>query len=182
MKLVVGLGNPAKKYKSTKHNIGFLCLDYFAAQNNLKFKKERKFKGETAKTKDIILLKPQTFMNKSGESIRHIMNFYEIDVEDLLVIHDDLDLPFGKIRLREQGSSGGHNGIKSVISNIKTENFKRLRIGIDKNPLYDTKDYVLSSFSKEEKKLINPILEQIESIIVDFSSNVDFLQIMTKNN
>ena len=121
-------------------------------------------------------------MNKSGESIRHIMNFYEIDVEDLLVIHDDLDLPFGKIRLREQGSSGGHNGIKSVISNIKTENFKRLRIGIDKNPLYDTKDYVLSSFSKEEKKLINPILEQIESIIVDFSSNVDFLQIMTKNN
>ena len=182
MKLVVGLGNPGKKYKATKHNIGFICLDYFAKENNLKFKKERKFNGESLKIGELVLLKPHTFMNNSGQSIIQIMNYYDIDIENILVIHDDLDLPFGKTRLREKGSSGGHNGIKSIIANTKTEEFKRVRVGIDKNPLYDTKDYVLSSFTKQEKALLEPILQKTSNIISDFRDGIDFLQIMTKNN
>jgi len=182
MKLVVGLGNPGRKYKATKHNIGFMCLDYFAKENKLKFKKEKRFHGEALKIGNLLLLKPHTFMNESGQSIRKAMNFYDIPVENILIIHDDVDLPFGKTRLREKGGSGGHNGIKSIISNIKSEEFKRLKIGIDKNPLYDTRDYVLSSLSKEEKRVIDPVLNQVSAIISDFRDNVDFVQIMTKNN
>jgi len=182
MKLVVGLGNPGRKYKSTKHNIGFMCLDLYAKENNLKFKKEKKFSGEALKSANLVLLKPHTFMNNSGQSIRQVMDFYNIEVEDILIIHDDLDLPFGKIRLREKGSSGGHNGIKSIFSHLKSENFKRVKIGIDKNPLYETTDYVLSSLSKQEKDLIEPIFTQVVNIINDFSNDVDFVQLMTKNN
>ena len=182
MKLVVGLGNPGKKYKSTKHNIGFICLDYYANKNNLKFKKDKKFDGETIKFGDLILLKPKTFMNNSGHSIRKAMNFYNIPIEDILIIYDDLDLSMGKIRMREKGSSGGHNGVKSIISNIQTDEFKRVRIGIEKNPLYEAKDYVLSLFSKQENEVIKPVLDIVEDIISNFSKNVDFLQIMTKYN
>ncbi len=121
-------------------------------------------------------------MNKSGHSIRQVMDFYNLEVEDILIIHDDLDLPFGKIRLREKGSSGGHNGIKSIFSHIKSENFKRVKIGIDKNPLYEITDYVLSSLSKQEKGLIEPIFTQVVNIINDFNNDVDFVQLMTKNN
>ncbi|MCK5761614.1 MAG: aminoacyl-tRNA hydrolase, partial [Candidatus Izimaplasma sp.] len=98
------------------------------------------------------------------------------------IIHDDLDLPLGKTRLREKGGSAGHNGIKSIISNVQTQNFKRVRIGIDKNPLFETKNYVLGSFSKEEKKLIEPIIGKVSEIILDFNNNIDFIQLMTKNN
>lgn len=182
MKLVVGLGNPGKKYKKTKHNIGFMCLDFYAKENKLKFKKENKFSGEALKIGNLILLKPHTFMNESGQSVRKVMNFYNIPVEDILVIYDDVDLPLSKTRLREIGGSGGHNGIKSIMSNIQTKDFKRVRIGIDKNPLYDTKDYVLSSFSKDESKLINPVFVKIKEIIEDFKNNTEFSQIMTKNN
>lgn len=182
MKLVVGLGNPGKKYKKTKHNIGFMCLDFYAKENKLKFKKENKFSGEALKIGNLILLKPHTFMNESGQSVRKIMNFYNISVEDILVIYDDVDLPLSKTRLREIGGSGGHNGIKSIMSNIQTKDFKRVRIGIDKNPLYDTKDYVLSSFSKEENKLLAPVFVKIKEIIEDFKNNTEFIQIMTKNN
>ena len=182
MKLVVGLGNPGRKYKATKHNIGFMCLDYFAKNNKLKFKKDNKFSGEALKIGNLVFLKPHTFMNESGQSVRKIMNFYNISVSDILIIHDDLDLPLGKTRLREKGSSAGHNGIKSIISNVQTEEFKRVRIGIDKNPLYETKNYVLSAFSKKEKELLDPILEKVAIIINDFSNNVEFIQLMTKNN
>ena len=182
MKLVVGLGNPGRKYKTTKHNIGFMCLDYYAKDNKLKFKKDNKFSGETLKIGNLVLLKPHTFMNESGHSIRKVINFFDIDIQDVLVIYDDIDLPLGKTRLREKGSSGGHNGIKSIISNIQTEEFKRVRIGIDKNPLYETKNYVLSSFSKKEKELVEPIFAKVSEIITDFSNNIDFIQLMTKNN
>ncbi len=182
MKLVVGLGNPGRKYKSTKHNIGFMCLDYYAKKQKLKFKKDNKFSGESLKIGNLILLKPHTFMNESGQSIRKAMNFYNIDVTDILVIYDDLDLPLGKTRLREKGGSAGHNGIKSIINNVQTKEFKRVRIGIDKNPLYETKNYVLSSFSKQEKAKIEPVFEKVSIIIEDFKNDVDFIQLMTKNN
>ena len=155
MKLIVGLGNPGKKYQDTRHNIGFMCLDNYAKQNKVKFKKETKFKGESLKLGNLVLLKPHTFMNLSGQSVRAIMDYYNIDIDDVLIIFVDLALPAGKIRLREKGSSGGHNGIKSIISHVGTDVFRRLRIGIDSNPLIETKDFVLSKFSKEEKKLID---------------------------
>jgi len=182
MKLVVGLGNPGKKYKATKHNIGFICLDYYVNKMKLKFKKEKKFDGEILKNGDLILLKPKTFMNNSGQSIRKVINFYNIDINEVLVIYDDLDLPMGKLRMREKGSSGGHNGVKSIISNIQTDEFKRVRIGIEKNPLYEAKDYVLSLFSNPEKEVINPVLDTVSDIITDFENDIDFLQIMTKYN
>ncbi len=182
MKVIIGLGNVGDKYTSTKHNIGFLVLDAFAKQNNITFKKERKFKGEVAKYKDTILLKPHTFMNLSGESLQPVLNFYNIEIEDILVIYDDLDLPFTKIRLRETGSSGGHNGIKSIISHIRTQEFKRLKIGIDKNPLYETKDYVLSKLTKKELEKLDQLYNYTNNLIEDFVSNKDFIDIMNTYN
>ncbi len=182
MKLVVGLGNPGRKYKKTKHNIGFMCLDYYAEKNNVKFKTDNKFKGESLKIGDLILLKPHTFMNLSGQSIRATSDYYNVAIEDILIVYDDLALPLAKIRLREKGSSGGHNGIKSLVQHLGTEDFKRIRIGIDSNPLIDPKDYVLGKFSKKELKEINLKIETTKLIIDDFKSNLEFSQIMNKYN
>ena len=182
MKLVVGLGNPGKKYSKTKHNIGFISVDHYIDSNNLKLKKERKFNGKSLKIGDLVLLKPHTFMNNSGLSIKAVMDYYDIDIKDILVIYDDLDLPLGKIRLREKGSAGGHNGIKSIISHLKTEEFKRVRVGIDKNPLIETKNYVLSSFSKKEIEIMDTVYSKISEIIEDFKDNKEFTYIMTKYN
>ncbi len=182
MKLVVGLGNPGLKYKKTKHNVGFMCLDEYAKAHKLKFKKDNKFKGEWLKEGKLILLKPHTFMNLSGESIIKMMDFYDIDVEDVLIIYDDLDLPMGKLRLREKGSAGGHNGIKSIINHLKTQEFRRVRVGIEKNPLIETKNYVLGKFSKEEKELINQTINVTNNIITDFKENKSFTMIMNTYN
>lgn len=182
MKLIVGLGNPGKKYQDTRHNIGFMCLDNYAKENNVKFKKENKFKGESLKLGNLVLLKPHTFMNLSGESVRATMDYYDIEIDDVLIIFDDLALPTGKIRLREKGSSGGHNGIKSIISHTGTDVFKRLRIGIDSNPLVDTKDFVLSKFSKQETPIISDSIKISFDIIEEFKNNISFAQIMNNYN
>jgi PTH1 family peptidyl-tRNA hydrolase len=182
MKLVVGLGNPGRKYKKTKHNIGFMCLDYYAEKYSVKFKKDNKFKGESLKIGDLILLKPHTFMNLSGQSIRAASDYYNVNIEDILIIYDDLALPLAKLRLREKGSSGGHNGIKSLVQHLGTEDFKRIRIGIDSNPLIDPKDYVLGKFSKKELEEINLKIETTQLIIDDFKSDLEFSQIMNKYN
>jgi PTH1 family peptidyl-tRNA hydrolase len=182
MKLIVGLGNPGKKYLMTKHNVGFMCLDYFAQKNGLTFKKENKFKGEIVKTQNYILLKPHTFMNLSGESVRLVMDYYNVEIEDVLVIFDDLDLPFGKIRLRPKGGSGGHNGIKSLFQHLPSQEFKRIRIGIDSNPLIDTKDYVLSKINKEEQNILKEAIVKTEDIIHDFKDDLEYSKIMTKYN
>ena len=169
MKLVVGLGNPGKKYEKTKHNVGFMCLDLYANKAKETFKFDRKFNGETLKIANTLLLKPQTFMNLSGQSIRAVMDYYAIDLEDVLVIYDDFALPLGKLRLREQGSAGGHNGIKSVIEHTHTDEFKRIRIGIDSNPLIAAKDYVLGTFTKDELDVILESVKTVKKIIDDFS-------------
>lgn len=182
MRLVVGLGNPGRKYKDTKHNIGFMCLDNYAKENSLKFKLENKFRGESLKEGNLVLLKPHTFMNLSGESIRLVMDYYDIDVEDVLIIYDDLALPLGKLRLREKGSPGGHNGIKSIVSHMGTQEFQRVRIGIDSNPLIETKDYVLGKFSKEEKKALNEAFPKVTNIIEEFKNNKSFTLIMNQFN
>lgn len=157
MKLIVGLGNPGKEYERTRHNAGFMALDQFASDMNVSISNS-KFKGEYVKFKyhgeDIILLKPMTYMNNSGESVISLMNFFKIDVEDVLVVYDDLDMPTGKLRLRERGSAGGHNGIKSIIAHLGTQQFKRIRIGIDRHPRIPVVDYVLGKFTSEETPFI----------------------------
>ena len=154
MKLIVGLGNPTKEYEKTRHNTGFMVLDAFSKELNVSIS-NTKFKGEYVKLKykgeDVLLLKPMTYMNNSGESVIQIMNFFKIKEDDLLVIYDDLDMPTGKLRLRENGSAGGHNGIKSIIAHIGTQNFKRIRVGIDRHPRIPVVDYVLGRFSKDEQ-------------------------------
>ena len=182
MRLVVGLGNPGRKYKKTKHNVGFMCLDAYAKEKNISFKKENKFRGESLKIDNLILLKPHTFMNLSGESIRLVMDYYNIDVEDVFIIYDDIALPTGKIRLRQKGSPGGHNGVKSIVQHLGTKEFQRLRIGIDTNPLIEQKDYVLGKFSKEDQKQINEAIHTTISIIDDFKDSKQFTNIMNQYN
>ncbi|MDY0410004.1 aminoacyl-tRNA hydrolase [Virgibacillus soli] len=154
MKCIVGLGNPGRKYKKTRHNIGFLVIDELANRHKLKLNKE-KYNGlyvvEQLNGEKVLLLQPQTFMNLSGESIRPFMDFYKISPSEVLVIYDDLDLPTGKIRLRQKGGHGGHNGIKSTILHLGTKEFNRLRIGIGRpdTPI-PVVDYVLGKFHKNE--------------------------------
>ncbi len=183
MKLIVGLGNPGNEYNNTRHNIGFYYLDLFAKKYNLTFKE--KFNGLYSKTiinnEDVILLKPLTYMNLSGECVIKFVNYFKIDSNDILVIHDDLDIEIGLIKLKQNGSSGGHNGIKNIILNLETENFKRLKIGISKNNLYDTKDYVLGKFSKEELEIIKSLEPNILNILDDYFK-IPFNDLMSRYN
>lgn len=182
MKLVVGLGNPGTKYETTKHNVGFMCLDYYANQQNESFTFNRKFNGETLKIGNLLLLKPHTYMNLSGESVRTIVDYFNIEMEDIMIIYDDLALPLGKIRIREKGGSGGHNGIKSLVQHLHTDEFRRVRIGIDSNPLIEAKDYVLGQFTKEELDVIVETAKNTTNIIDDFTKGVLFSNIMNKYN
>ena len=184
MKLIVGLGNPGKEYENTRHNIGFIFIDNFAKSLNVNIDK-KKFDGlyneVNINNEKVILLKPQTYMNLSGESIIKFVNFYKINIEDILIINDDLDLDFGRIRLRMNGSSGGHNGLKNIILHLGTTDFKRLKVGISNNKLIDTKDYVLGKFKKEEKETLDTLKELINNILTDFIS-MDFDKLMCKYN
>ncbi|MGL4336959.1 MAG: aminoacyl-tRNA hydrolase [Turicibacter sp.] len=158
MKLFVGLGNPGSKYERTRHNAGFLVIDELSKKWNIELSEEKKFKGLVGRGmvngEKVILLKPTTFMNLSGESVRAVMDFYEIDLDDMVVIYDDLDLPQGKIRLRLKGSAGGHNGIKSIIAHTKTQEFKRIKVGIDRHPKIPVVDYVLGRFTEDELAMV----------------------------
>ena len=176
MKLIVGLGNPGKKYEHTRHNMGFDVLDLFAEMASIDIDKES-FKGLLGRGKvlgeDIILLKPQTYMNLSGESVQEVVHYFKISLEDIIVIYDDMDILPGKIRLKPNGSSGGHKGIQSIIDNLGTDNIKRIRVGIGK-PTYDTIDYVLSKPSKEEKEEIEEaIKEAAEALKIALKENFD---------
>ncbi|MBI9009274.1 MAG: aminoacyl-tRNA hydrolase [Tenericutes bacterium] len=182
MKLIVGLGNPGKKYINTKHNIGFMSLSEYANTNNIKYKKSIKFISEIAKTNEAIFIKPKTFMNNSGLAIRKVMEYYSIEPKDLLVIFDDLNLPFLKVRLRPSGSAGGHNGIKSIIAHLGTQDFNRLRIGIGRDSNKEMKIDVLSSFSKSESKALADLMISTANIIDDFIEGKTFENIMSKYN
>jgi PTH1 family peptidyl-tRNA hydrolase len=184
MKLIVGLGNPGKEYENTRHNIGFNVIDLYLKKNNLKLDKE-KFNGKYLKTninnEEVIFLEPQTYMNLSGDSVLKIMNFYKINIEDILIIQDDLDLDLGKIKLKEKSSSGGHNGIKDIEQKLGSNSFKRLKIGISNNKLIDTKDYVLGKFNKEEKEILEKSYKKCLNIIDDFFK-MNFNLLMGKYN
>ena len=171
MKLVVGLGNPGKEYEKTRHNIGFMVLDNYLGD----VKWSEKFNGlyyETnIKGEKYIFLKPQSYMNLSGGVVRKYKDYFDIDIEDIIVIQDDLALPVGKIRLKVNSSAGGHNGIKDIIANLGSDAFARIKVGVSQDRSVDTKDYVLGKFGKEDMNTIVNKFKDINNIIEEFDYN-----------
>lgn len=161
MFLIVGLGNPGKEYAGTRHNIGFEAVDYIADKYNIDINR-KKFKGVYGEgfigNEKVILMKPTTYMNLSGECIREVIDFYKLSNEDILVIYDDISLDVGRIRIRPKGSAGGHNGIKSIINHLGTDEFSRIKIGVGQ-PKGDLVNHVLGKFSKEENEVLEESLE-----------------------
>ena len=184
IKLVVGLGNPGKEYQNTRHNMGFMVIDELAKRLEIYKWKERDgalyFDCHLDMCR-VIFIKPQKYINLSGDVMIKFVNFLDIKTEDILVVSDDLDLPLGSIKLKEKGSSGGHNGLKNIEENIKTDQYKRLKIGISNNKDIDTKDYVTGKLSKEEISNLNKILEIAENIVIDYIK-IDFERLMNKYN
>ena len=156
MHLIVGLGNPTKQYEGTRHNVGFETIDRIAAENQIRVeeKKHKALYGSGyIEGEKVILAKPQTFMNLSGESVRELSDYYKIPAENIIVIYDDISLDVGQLRIRKKGSAGGHNGIKNIIAHLGTQEFPRIKVGVgDKPPRMDLADYVLSRFSKEDRE------------------------------
>lgn len=185
MKMIVGLGNPGKQYEHTRHNIGFEVIDELSSRFSIPIN-QAKFKGAYGlgfyNGVKVLLLKPLTYMNLSGESIGAVLDYYQIDLEDLLVIYDDLDLPVGKIRLRQKGSPGGHNGIKSTVLHLGTQEFNRIRIGIDRPQLgMSVPDYVLGRFRQEERIPVQEAVEKSADACEAWLGK-PFIQIMNEYN
>ena len=184
MKVVIGLGNPGKKYEKTRHNIGFIAIDNLRKKMNISDEREKFQALVSEKNIDgekVIFLKPQTFMNLSGNSVIEIVNFYKLDPKkDIIVIYDDMDLSFGDIRIREKGSSGGHNGIKSIISHIGEE-FIRIKCGIGAKEK-DAVEHVLGEFNQTEQKDLDEILEKINNCVIEMLSVQNLDRIMQKYN
>lgn len=162
MKLIVGLGNIGDRYVFTRHNVGFMLIDSIALNSNLTFRENSRLKSIMTNLRtgveDYLLIKPTTFMNLSGEAVRAVMDYYKIPVEDVLIVYDDISLELGKIRFRANGSDGGHNGIKSVIKHLGTNNVARLKIGIGPQPNLPSEVFVLQNFSKEELENLKAVL------------------------
>ncbi len=163
MYIIAGLGNPGKKYENTRHNMGFLVLDAFAQRHGIKVSKI-KHKALTGEGfiagKKVLLVKPQTYMNLSGESLREVMEYYKVPIENLIVIYDDLDLEIGALRIRKKGSAGSHNGMKSVISQLQDDQFPRIRIGIGGADGRDWKDFVTGGVSKAEADILSETIDR----------------------
>ena len=184
MKLIVGLGNPGREYVKTRHNVGYMAIEQIADFVGAEFNK-KKFNGTyadfTYDGEKYLLLKPEKYMNLSGEVIRDYVNFFKIDLSDILIIHDDLDTPIGTYRLRYKGGNGGHNGLKNIEENLNTKNYKRIKIGISNNKLMDTKDYVLGKFSKEDLDLLDKVFKDIVEIFKVYNK-YSFDNVMNKFN
>jgi PTH1 family peptidyl-tRNA hydrolase len=168
--LIAGLGNPGVKYELTRHNIGWLVIDQLSFYDKLVWKD--KFKGDYAQTswqnKNIYTLKPKTFMNLSGESVVPMMNFFKIERDDLIVVHDELDLPFGQIAFKKGGGLAGHNGLKSIAAQLGTQEFIRMRVGIGRPKFGTVSDYVLSTFSKDEDMVLGDYLSKCAKALEDY--------------
>jgi PTH1 family peptidyl-tRNA hydrolase len=178
MKLIVGLGNPGRGYANNRHNVGFVCLNHFARTQGIHFDKKqgraRIGTGEVAGSK-VVVAKPQTYMNRSGQSVSLLVKKFNVGLDNLLIIHDDLDLPLGKIRIRQGGSAGGHKGAGSIITELGSQNFIRIRVGIgrpDKNEGFtefsddEIKAYVLSDFTSDEKQAITQVIPRVSEAIL----------------
>ncbi len=185
MKLVVGLGNPGKEYQNTRHNIGFDFVDYYLKKNNILDSWTKKFDGYYLQTKigndKVLFLKPQTYMNLSGTSVRKIMDYFNISTDDILIVVDDMDLLVGNFKLRPNGSSAGHNGLKNIEANIGSNEYKRLKIGISKNTDSNAKDYVLGQISKTERENITTLFDTLCNVIDDYFQ-LPFGDLMSKYN
>ncbi len=174
MKLIVGLGNPGKDYEKTKHNVGFMCIDRILDKLNVSLDKN-KFNGDyyqgIINNQKVIILKPQTFMNLSGECVYQFMDYFKIDIEDILVIYDDLDLAIGQYKIKLQGSSNGQKGIDNIMKHLHTQNIARIKIGIDRDEYYSTRNYVLSTFNEEQQVLLNSVLDIASDAAIYFINN-----------
>lgn len=184
MKLIIGLGNPGKEYENTRHNAGFRFIDAYAESKNININKEKfgglytdfMYNGEK-----VILLKPQKYMNLSGEVVQEFVNFFKIETDDILVIVDDLDTEIGRIKLKYKGSSGGHNGLKNIENHLKTNEYKRVKIGISNNKNKDKIDYVIGGVPKQELDEMNKVNNLAPSLIDDFLT-LKFDNVMNKYN
>jgi PTH1 family peptidyl-tRNA hydrolase len=177
MKMIVGLGNPGKKYETTRHNVGFIVVDEIAKQLNI-VSYQNKYNAHIAtaeyNNQKVLLVKPQTYMNLSGEAVLNLAQYYKIEAEDVLVINDDMDLPTGSIRIRSFGGAAGQKGLKNIIDLLKTNAIPRIRIGIDKNPNIEAADYVLGKFDKESIPLIQAaIIKAKEAALKIVSSGIE---------
>lgn len=168
MQVVFGLGNPGSRYHSTRHNIGFLLLDYLRSENKIPF---RSGKGDYLFLKlflfgeQLLLVKPTTFMNRSGRAVRQVLDYFNLSTEDILIVYDDFHLPYGELRFKSKGSPAGHNGMKSIIENLGTEDFQRLRIGIG-NEFKDAANFVLSRFSKAEQEQLPTLIKSASDALM----------------
>ncbi len=185
MKLIVGLGNPGKKYENTRHNTGFAVIDRTLAKLNVELDKN-KFNADytmiNRNGEKIYILKPLTYMNLSGEVVAPFMKYFGIEPEDLVVVHDDLDLPVGKIRLRQSGSCGGQNGMRNIIDLLGDSNIKRIRVGIGKDPLIPVVDYVLGKTKKEDLEVYNQALDKASDALIYWLDHDDFSKVMSNFN
>lgn len=177
MKLIVGLGNPGKEYTNTRHNTGYMVLDNYLG--NVNWKQDKL--ANVYKNGDVIFIKPTTFMNLSGNAVEHYMNYYKIEIKDVLVIQDDMDLELGHIKLKINSSSGGHNGIKDIIQHLNTDEFLRLKVGISKAK-YDVIDYVLSKFTKEEETILKETFNITNNILDEYINDETIERLMNKYN
>ena len=185
MYIIAGLGNPGKQYAQTRHNVGFDTIDILADKYNISVdtKKHKALcrKGMIEGQK-VVLAKPQTFMNLSGESVRELMDYYKCDLSDLIVIYDDISLDVGKLRIRAKGSAGGHNGIKNIIVQLGTQEFTRIKIGVGEKPAkMDLADYVLGRFSKEEQPIIRESADRAREAVCEMITH-DVASAMNKFN
>ncbi|TPR53865.1 aminoacyl-tRNA hydrolase [Metamycoplasma neophronis] len=176
MKLIVGLGNPGPEYEKTRHNAGFMTIDKIAEKLGIKLD-EKKFNGVYYRDKDICVAKPLTYMNKSGDFVRAIKDYYNIPIDDILIIYDDMDLPLGKATIKQKGSAGGHNGMKDIINKLGTEEIKRVKIGIGRGE--NVIDFVLGKFSYNDLKIIEQVIDVSSDAVISYISN-DIRFVMNK--
>ncbi len=187
MKIVVGLGNPDKKYQNNFHNLGFMAVDRLATDLGVEFSKKLKLKSLIAQGvlngEKFVLVKPQTYMNLSGEAVLAVMNFFGASLKDLIVAYDDLDIEIGSMRIRAKGSAGSHNGMKNIVQNLSSTEFKRIRIGIKKeNENIPTIDYVLANIPKEKAEEFDRVLTSAKDALKDFVFGKDVEFLMAKYN
>lgn len=185
MKLICGLGNPGREYENTRHNVGFMIIDNYCSGEKFNTKFNGLYLEKNVAGEKVIFLKPQSYMNLSGEVVRPFKDYFKIDNKNILVIRDDLDLPIGKSRIKYDSSSGGDNGVKSIINCLGTKEFYQYKIGISNDKSKDTKDYVLGKFSKDQKAILDKVINDSKDIIDSFirneiTSNIDFIYGETK--
>ena len=186
MKLVVGLGNKGREYENTRHNMGFMLVDRYLQYKNITDKFKEKFNAmyieTTINNEKVIFIKPTTYMNESGRAVGPLATYYNIASEDIAVIHDDMDLEVGKLRLRQKGSAGGHNGIKSLIHHLRTQEFKRVRVGIGHPQKMAVVDWVLSKFTAEQRQTIDVTANEVVAALDYWLASDDFMKTMNKYN